>query len=138
MSTAIVAAMSTVADSTKVYDYFANGPYTALLVAQEVHEAALTLPWEADPEQTDGLFGPDVYELDDIDGMSIQPARTAEWNEITNPLDWKQDVVLNEVDPNDPTIPAYLDPNALMELEVKVYDAADNIVGTFTWWMSPP
>ena len=138
VSTAIVATMTTVADSARVYDYFANGPYTALLVAQEVHEAALVLPWEADAGATEGLFGPDVFELGDLDGMSIQPARTAEFNPITNPLNWKQEIVLNEVDPSDPTIPAFLDPDALLELEVKVYDPDDNPVGTFTWWMSPP
>lgn len=138
VSTAIVATMTTVADSARVYDYFANGPYTALLVAQEVHEAALTLPWEADPAATEGLFGPDVFVIQDLDGKSIQPARTAEFSTITNPLNWKQQVEINEVDPNDPSIPAYLDPDALLELEVKVFDPADTLVGTFTWWMSPP
>jgi len=57
--------------SAAMYHYFADGKHESLMLAQEIHEAALLLPWQAGAE---AKFGEDVYDLYDLDGKSYSIA----------------------------------------------------------------
>jgi hypothetical protein len=59
ISTTVVASHASLTGTVSAYHYFADGEHESLLLANEIHEAALLLPWE---EHTGSLatFGVDV------------------------------------------------------------------------------
>ncbi|MHC5209506.1 MAG: type IV pilus modification PilV family protein [Planctomycetota bacterium] len=137
ISTTIVASSSSMRSSVEVYHFFADGAHEALLLAQEVHEAALLLPWQPDDE---AQFGPDVHELADLDDMTFSPPRSADYSIVTSHIGWSQVVEVNTVDLMDPTVevdPETFPGETLTELKVSVKSGA-LVVGEFSWWMTDP
>jgi hypothetical protein len=137
VSTTVVASNNSLRSSVEVYHFFADGAHEALLLAQEIHEAAVLLPWEAAGE---AQFGTDVYQLDDLDGRSFSPPRSADYSVVTSHVGWTQEVEVNTVDLMDPTVevdPATFMGATLVELKVTV-KSGSLVVGDFSWWMSDP
>ena len=137
VGSAVVASTASLRGSTEVYHYFAEGPHEALMLAQEIHEAALLLPWEAeeaDPE----LFGAGVKGLFDLDDKEFSPPRSAEYEVVISHIGWSQEVDIKIVDLEDPSIevdPETFEGETLTELEVTI-KIGDDVVGTHSWWMS--
>jgi hypothetical protein len=137
ISTTIVASNTSLRSSVEVYHYFADGAHEALLLAQEVHEAALLLPWAPAEEPQ---FGPDVYELDDLDRMTLSPPRSADYSIVTSHIGWSQVVEVNTVDLLDPSVevdPETFAGETLTELKVTVKSGA-LVVGEISWWLTDP
>lgn len=139
VGTTIVASVSSLSGSAQVYHYFSDGPHEALMLAQEVHEAALMLPWEA-PHGAVANFGPDVVTLWDLDGEEFDPPRSADYQVILSHIAWSQVVSIRVVDMANPTVevdPATFEGDVLTELKVEVLKA-DQPTGEFKWWISEP
>jgi hypothetical protein len=139
VATTVVASNSSLRASTEVYHYFADGAHEALMLAQEIHEAALLLPWEGD-SAADPLFGDDVYEFDDLDEMTFDPPRSAQYDVVASHVGWSQEVEIRAVDLDDPSVevdPLTFVGDTLTELVVTIR-ADDEEVGEFTWWMTDP
>jgi hypothetical protein len=140
VGTTIVATVSSMSGSAEVYHYFSDGPHESLMLAQEVHEAALMLPWEAEPGAAPN-FGPDVVTLWDLDGLEFDPPRSADYEVVLSHIAWSQEMAVRVVDLENPTVevedPATFDGDMLTELKVTIYRADQN-VGDFKWWISEP
>jgi hypothetical protein len=139
ISTTVVGSTASLSSSTEVYHYFADGQHEALMLAQEIHEGALLLPW-SEGEPGSAMFGPDVTKLDDLDERTFEPPRSAEFDVVVSHLGWSQEVEVNQVDLADPTVevdPATFEGEMQTELKVTVMNG-DTLVGTFTWWLSEP
>ncbi len=135
----LVASTASLARSTEVYHFFAEGPHEALMLAQEIHEAAVLLPWSA-PEDSEPQYGDSVHTLWDLDETEYQPPRSAEYEVIVSHPTWEQVVVVRTVDAADPSIEVDADEfegNYLVELEVTIFKDL-NEVGVHTWWMTDP
>ena len=144
ISTSIVASTNSMGRSSEVYDYFANGKHEALMLAQEIHEAALLLPWELTAEEIaanpDGNFGPDVQVLWDLDAMAYTPPRSASYDVVISHIGWSQHVTVRVVDLNHPEIevdPLTFDGETLTELKVVIKQQGFK-VDEVSWWMTPP
>ena len=138
VGSAVVASTASLRGSTEVYHFFAEGPHEALMLAQEIHEAAVLLPWQAG--EGEALFGPDVDELSDLDGMSCDPPRSAEYEVVISHENWSQEINIKYVDLADPSIeidPEEFGDDFLVELEVTIY-RDDDEMGVFSWWMADP
>jgi len=139
ISTTVVASTASMQSSTEVYHYFADGQHEALMLAQEVHEAALLLPWDAD-EGAPPKFGPDVAKLMDLDGMTFTPPRSAGYEVVVSNIDWSQEVEINYVDIDNPTVvvdPETFEGPTLLELKVTVKQG-ETVKGVQSWWMTEP
>jgi len=139
VGTTIVASISSMSESAEVYHYFSDGPHEALMLAQEIHEAAVLLPWEADPGDP-AVFGPDVVTVWDLDEAEFDPPRSAEYEVILSHIAWEQHVEVRVVDMADPTVevdPDTFEGDTLTELAVTVYQGP-NVAGTFKWWITEP
>lgn len=139
ISSTIVAAGSSLNQSASVYHYFSDGPHEALMLAQEIHEAAVLMPWDSDAGDPP-VFGTDVVDIWDLDDQSFHPPRSAEYDVIISHPGWTQDVVVQQVDLNDPTTvvdPATFTGETLTELVVTV-SKGNTSVETFRWWMTEP
>jgi len=139
VGTTIVAAVSSLSGSAKVYDYFSDGPHEALMLAQEVHEAALMLPWQSEPGNAPN-FGPDVVTLWDLDELEFDPPRSADYEVILSHIAWMQKSSVRVVDLENPTVevdPETFDGDTLTELKVSIYRGHENL-GEFKWWVSEP
>ncbi len=139
VGTTIVASISSMSESAEVYHFFSDGPHEALMLAQEIHEAALLLPWEA-PAGADANFGPDVVTLWDLDEEEFDPPRSAEYEVILSHVSWEQHVEVRVVDADDPTVevdPDTFEGETLTELAVTVFKGSGE-AGTFKWWISEP
>jgi hypothetical protein len=139
ISTTVVGSVSSLHSTTEVYHYFADGKHEALMLAQEVHEAALLLPWAPEAGLT-GLYGADVDELADLDGMTFSPPRSADYDVVISHLTWSQTVELTQVDLEHPEVevdPATFEGQTQTQLKVIVKKAGTE-VGSFTWWLSEP
>src|SRR5262249_17423214 len=139
ISTTVVASTASMRGSTEVYHYFADGEHEALMLAQEIHEAAILLPWDA-PVGTPANFGPDVVNLSDLDGKSYAPPRSADYEVVVSNLDWSQAVEVHQVDMNNPSVevdPATFTGKYLTELKVTVKQG-DQVKGVHSWWMTAP
>jgi hypothetical protein len=139
ISTTVVASTASMHSSTEVYHYFADGQHEALMLAQEIHEAALLLPWDAEAGAP-GQFGPDVAKLQDFDGKTFTPPRSAGYEVVVSNIDWTQEVEVNHVDLADPTVevdPATFEGDTLTELKVTVKQG-DVVKGVQSWWMTEP
>jgi hypothetical protein len=137
ISTTVVGSTASMRSTTEVYHYFSDGQHEALMLAQEIHEAALLLPWSDGGAAT---FGTDVAELEDLDGKSYDPPRSAEYDVVVSHLGWSQHVQIKHVDLDDPTVevdPDTFDGEMQTELEVTVKNG-ELEVGTFNWWLSEP
>lgn len=141
IATALVGAMSSMTETAKVYHYFSEGPHEALMLAQEIHEAALLLPFEPEVGQSD-LFGSSVETVHDLDDRSYKPPRSAQYEPIGSHQHWSQHVSVRLVAVDDPSVeisdPESFSGEALTELKVTIRDELDEEAGTFTWWMTPP
>ncbi len=138
LGAAVVASTASMRGSTEVYHYFAEGPHEALMLAQEIHEAAVLLPWEAD-EDAEEIFG-DAKKLDDIDGATYGPPRSAEYEVVVRHSNWSQEVEVMKVDLADPSVeidPETFEGEILTELKVTIFNGPTEI-GVFSWWMSEP
>ena len=139
ISSTVVGSTASLHSSTEVYHYFADGKHEALMLAQEMHEAALLLPWTAEPGAP-AQFGSDVAKLADLNGKTYLPPRSADYDLVISHLDWSQTVELHQVDLDHPETevdPATFTGPTQTELKVIVKKAGVE-VGTFTWWMSEP
>lgn len=139
VGSAVVASTASLARSTEVYHFFAEGPHEALMLAQEIHEAAMLLPWEA-PADGDPQYGPNVYTLWDLDELEIHPPRSAEYEVVVSHPNWEQSMAIRFVDAEDPETevdPETFEGNYLVELEVTIHEGQDEI-GSHTWWMTDP
>jgi hypothetical protein len=135
----LVGVSSSLSTSVEVYHYFADGPHEALMLAQEIHEAALLLPWTSDASTPAG-YGSDVYNLWDLDGKEYSPPRSADYQIVTSHLDWTQDVEVYHVDMEDPTVkvdPETFTGDTLVELKITI-SQGQQYVGEFSWWMTDP
>ncbi len=140
IATAIVGAMSSVTETAKVFHYFSDGPHEALMLAQEIHEAALLLPFEEVAGQND-LFGANVSTVYDLDDRIYSPPRSAQYEAISSHQFWKQSVEVRHVELDDPSQevedPASFAGEMLTELKIVIHEG-DLEKGSFTWWMTPP
>ena len=139
ISTTVVASHSSLTGTVSAYHYFADGAHESLLLAKEVHEAALLLPWSADAGGAVS-FGSDVHTLHDLDGKSYCPPRSASYDVVTSHLGWSQHVHVKTVSMADPTLevdPESFTGQTLTELSVAVEDG-QKVVGTYSWWLSEP
>jgi hypothetical protein len=139
ISTTLVASTDSMRGSTEVYHYFTDGKHEALMLAQEIHEAAKLLPWDSEgvPEPT---YGPDVATLWDFDGKVYSPPRSAEYDVIVSHIGWTQKVEVRVVDMDHPEVEVDPDTFAgetLVELKVTVLQGALE-VDSVGWWMSEP
>ena len=139
IATTVVASNASLRSSTEVYHYFADGQHEALMLAQEIHEAAILLPWDASPGD-DPLFGDDVYELEDLDDKQYSPPVSAQHDAVTSHVGWSQDVEIRIVDLDDPSTevnPETFQGETLTELKVSIYSGA-SLAGEYSWWMTDP
>ncbi len=139
ISTTVVASTASMHSSTEVYHYFADGQHEALMLAQEIHEAALLLPWSASPGAP-AQFGSDVAKLDDLDNKTYSPPRSAEYEVIVSNIGWSQVVEVNRVDMADPSVeidPATFTGAYLTELKVTVKEG-EQVMGVHNWWLTEP
>ena len=139
ISTTVVGSTASMRSTTEVYHYFADGQHEALMLAQEIHEAALVMPWShqaGDPAQ----FGTTVYDIWDFDGKSYTPPRSAEYDLVVSHLGWSQVVAVDVVDLENPDI--VVDPDTftgetLIKLSVTIKNGAQE-VDKLSWWLSEP
>jgi hypothetical protein len=139
ISTTLVASTSSMRSSAEVYHYFADGKHEALMLAQEIHEAAKLLPWEA-AAGAEPAFGTDVYDLWDLDGKTYDPPRSAEYDVIVSHLGWSQKVEVRVVDMADPEVevdPATFEGETLTELKVTIFQG-ELQVDSVGWWLTEP
>jgi hypothetical protein len=139
IATTVVASNASLRSSTEVYHYFADGQHEALMLAQEIHEAAILLPWDASAGD-DALFGDDVYELDDLDDQEYSPPRSAQYDVVTSHVGWSQEVEVRIVDLDDTSMevdPETFQGETLTELKVSIYSGA-SLTGEYSWWMTDP
>ncbi len=139
ISTTVVGSTASLQSSTEVYHYFADGKHEALMLAQEIHEAAQLLPWTV-PEGSPPLFGSAVSKLADLDGKTFSPPRSADYDVVISHIPWSQTVELHQVDLEHPEVevdPADFDGQMQTELKVIVKKSGVE-VGTFTWWLAEP
>lgn len=154
IGTTLVATTSSMTESAEVYHFFSDGPHEALMLAQEIHEAAVLLPWE--PDDGSGNFGPDVETIWDLHEQSYHPPRSAKHEKVKSHVTWRQEVEVRHVDMDNPSVvvdPDTFEGDTLVELRVKVEeldgqyqdpaedDPAPGVVtdfGWFSWWMSEP
>jgi hypothetical protein len=137
IGTTVVGASSSLSQTASVYHFFTDGPHEALMLAQEIHEAAVSLPWEG---STEAVFGEDVAVLWDLDEQEYKPPRSASYDLIVSHSLWTQEVTLDFVDLDDPN--TVVDPESfggetLVRLKVAV-SLGGNEVDAFHWWMTEP
>lgn len=151
LGTTVVGATSSLQQSATVYHYFADGPHEALMLAQEIHEAAELLPWEADWD-ADPEFGPSITTLWDLDQASFSPPRSANYEIVSSHLHWKQIAEIEHVDMEAPTVvvdPDEFEGETLVRLTVTIEkglnafddETGEQItkdMGEFIWWMTEP
>lgn len=139
ISTTVVASHSSLTGTVSAYHYFADGEHESLLLAKEIHEAALLLPWEEDTG-SEASFGADVDTLFEMDEKHYSPPRSAGYDVVTSHLGWSQTVEIKTVSMADPTVevdPATFGGAKLTELSVLVKDG-DKVIGTHHWWLTDP
>jgi hypothetical protein len=139
ISTTLVASTSSMRTSSEVYHYFADGQHEALMLAQEIHEAAKLLPWVAAPG-AEAAFGSDVYDLWDLDGKEYDPPRSAEHDVIISHLGWSQKVEIRVVDMENPEVevdPATFEGETLVEIKVSIFQG-ELEVDSVGWWLTEP
>ena len=139
VGTTVVASISSLSQSAEVYHYFAEGPHEALMLAQEIHEAAILLPWEADPG-TPAAFGTEIVTIWDLDEEEYNPPRSAEYEVITSHSAWTQEIGIRTVDLENPSVevdPEDFEGQILLELQVTVLNGNQE-VGVFPWWITAP
>jgi hypothetical protein len=139
ISTTLVASTDSMRGSTEVYHYFTDGKHEALMLAQEIHEAAKLLPWDAEGVEEPG-FGPGVYTLWDLEDKVYTPPRSAEYDVIVSHIGWTQMVEVRVVDMDHPEVevdPETFEGETLVELKVTVKQGA-LAVDSVGWWMSEP
>lgn len=135
IGTTLVASTTSMQSSASVYHYFADGEHEALMLAQEIHEAALLLPWQAGAV---AKFGEDVYGLYDLDGKTYAPPRSAEYDLIVSNMGWSQTVSVKTVDLANPDVevdPATFTDPTLVKLSVTIKEG-ETVVDTLSWWLS--
>lgn len=139
VGTTIVASTTSLAESAEVYHFFADGPHEALMLAQEIHEAAQLLPWEVEPGALPA-WGDEIVTIWDMHGKTFSPPRSANYDIVASHVGWKQEVLIHVVDLDDPNThvdPTTFEGDMLVELHVKVY-TGQVLVDEFRWWLSEP
>jgi hypothetical protein len=140
LSTTVVASHSSLTGTVAAYHYFADGAHESLLLAKEIHEAALLLPWQEEAG-SEAQFGADVQSLFDLDGKVYSPPRSAGYDIVTSHIGWSQTVEIRTVSMADPSLEVDADDfggPTLTELSVAVKDGTNKLVGTFSWWLTEP
>lgn len=135
----VVGSTNSLTESAMVYNYFSEGAHEALMLAQEIHEAALLLPWEADVSAP-ATFGPDVVTFFDLHGETFAPPRSASYVVVASHLGWSQEVEIDYVDMANPT--TVVDPVTFVgatqvRLRVTVLQGTTE-VDAVEWWMTEP
>ena len=137
ISTTVVASHSSLTGTVQAYHYFADGAHESLLLAKEIHEAALLLPWEEGTSSATFGAAETLYEMD---GQVYAPPRSAGYDVVTSHLGWSQTVEVKAVNMADTT--QEVDPGTfigptLTELSVTIKDG-DKVIATHSWWLSDP
>jgi Tfp pilus assembly protein PilV len=116
----------------------ATGPSAepAQMLAREIHQVALRLPWSTATDAPP-LFDGDVAVLSDLDGRVVSPPRTGADTALEAYEDWSQVVSVRAVDPDQPTEPAQPGQAPLTELCVSIRQGGQE-VGQFSWWLARP
>ena len=139
ISTTVVASHSSLTGTVSAYHYFADGAHESLLLAKEIHEAAVLLPWD-DESESDASFGNDVHTLFELDNQAYCPPRSADYEMVTSHVGWSQHVQVRTVDMANPTVevnPDTFGGQVLTELTVSIEDGTKH-VGTYSWWLTEP
>jgi len=139
VGTTVVASTASLSESAEVYQFFAEGPHEALMLAQEIHEAAIMLPWEAEAGAP-ATFGDDVVTIWDLDAAEFKPPLSAEAVTIVSHPTWTQRVTVRTVDLENPTVevdPDTFEGDTLTELKVTILNGPTE-VGVYPWWLSEP
>jgi Tfp pilus assembly protein PilV len=139
VSTTLVASTASMQSTAQVYHFFADGKHEALMLAQEIHEAAKVLPW-SHQNGAEPVFGDDVLDLWDLDGKTFDPPRSADYDVIVSHIGWSQSVEIKVVDMQHPEVE--VDPDTfvgstLVDLKVTVKNGEEEI-DVVDWWLSPP
>ena len=133
---ALVAASASQLGSLQVQAATAPQGEAARVLAEEIHQAALRLPWSA-PVDAIPLFGGDVSMLSDLDGRVFSPPRSGADTALQAFEGWSQSVELRSVDPAEPTVPVQAGQAALIELSVTIHQGVEER-GCFSWWLARP
>ena len=139
VSTTLVASTASMHGSAQVYHFFADGKHEALMLAQEIHEAAKVLPWEHEPGAT-YLFGEDVFDVWDLDGKTFDPPRSGDYDVVVSHIGWSQSVEVKVVDMHNPEVevdPETFEGSTLVDLKVTIKNGEEE-VDVVDWWLSPP
>ncbi len=140
IGTTVVGAMASLQSTAEVFHYFSDGPHEALMLAQEIHEAAMLLPWEEGGESAG--FGPQISILGDFHDQTFKPPKSAEFDNIVSHKLWRQSVEVVQVDLTDPSVviesPESFSGDTLTELRVLIHSEDGTEMGTFSWWMTEP
>jgi len=135
----IVGSTTSLTTSATVYNYFAEGAHEALMLAQEIHEAAILLPWESDPGDP-AVYGPDVVTFWDLHDEEFNPPRSAAYAVVSSHVNWTQEVEIDFVDLDNPTV--VVDPDVFigeMQVRLRVTVLQGQVeVDAFEWWMTEP
>jgi len=134
---ALVAATGSLGAATQTQNALATGPTTALMLANEIHTLALSLP-RTPGDGTPAHAGAEVAVLDDLDGASFSPPIDARRGSLDASSAWTQSV---RVDPVSLATPAEADESlrgtdSLLKLTVTVRQGGA-IAGSYTWWIDP-
>jgi Tfp pilus assembly protein PilV len=139
VSTTLLASTASMQGSAQVYHYFADGKHEALMLAQEIHEAAKLMPWThavgADP-----VFGDNVYDVWDLDGKTFNPPRSADYDIVVSHIGWSQSCEVRVVDMAHTDVevdPATFQGPTLTELKVVIKQGSE-VVDSPCWWLSTP
>jgi len=140
VSTTLVASTASMHGSSEVYHYFADGQHEALMLAQEIHEAANLMPWEHEAGAA-AVFGPDVFDVWDLDGKTFNPPRSADYDVVVSHIGLSQHAEVRLVQMDNPEIevtdPVAYQGETLVELKVTVKNGSTEVDET-AWWMSEP
>jgi hypothetical protein len=135
----VVGATNSLSESATVYNYFSEGAHESLMLAQEIHEAALLLPWEVEAGAA-ATFGPDVVTIWDLHEAEFSPPRSADYAVVVSHQAWTQKAEIDYVDLGDPTV--VVDPDVFagevqVRLRVTILEGQAE-VDAFDWWMTEP
>jgi hypothetical protein len=139
VSTTLLASTASMQGSAQVYHYFADGKHEALMLAQEIHEAAKLMPW-THAVGAEAVFGDDVYDVWDLDGKTFNPPRSADYDIVVSHIGWSQSCEVRVVDMAHPDVevdPATFQGQTLTELKVTIKQGSE-VVDTPSWWLSKP
>jgi prepilin-type N-terminal cleavage/methylation domain-containing protein len=143
VGTTLVASSWALAGAALARETLQEAPYTASLLAKEIHSLALTLP-KSPSGKPGATKAADVEALDSLIGARFNPPIRANLVTSTALKDWTQSVDVAIFDTSDLTTPNSDDPAAgislgdqkLYRLTVTIEDGGA-VADDFVWWIAP-